>query len=157
MNRRAGFSFPAANGGISGEIAMTLLAEAELLNKLAEWLDRYESLTVHINRTNNGTRLAFDGRELSLMEAIALREHLTLEAKTRRTVVEAVEDAVGGGKAGRGRRRTFGAPRRTKDDIREIPTVDLSAERRAADELSETVRRLDLALQQRNWTTDLVE
>ena len=35
-------------------------------------LDRLESLTVRINRTNNETQLAFDGRELNLMEAIAL-------------------------------------------------------------------------------------
>jgi hypothetical protein len=44
-----------------------------------------------------------------------------------------------------------------EDDIRELPTVDRRVARRTVDELSETIRRLDLALQQRNWTTELIE
>jgi hypothetical protein len=125
-----------------------------LVEALGTSLDRFESLTVRINRTNNATRLAFDGRDLSIMEAVALRERLTLEAKARRGAVEAVEQAVGAGRTGRGR---WLAGRRTKDELRELPTVDLRAERRVADALSEAVRRLDVALQQRNWTTELLE
>lgn len=126
---------------------------AELVAHLTSSLDRVESLTVRINQTNNGTRLAFDRRELSIMEAIALRERLTMEARARRAVVEAVERVTGSRKTG----RTWLGERRTKDDIRELPTVDPRAERRSVDELSETIRRLDLALQQRNWTTELIE
>lgn len=128
---------------------------AGLVSKLADRLDTLESLSVRINRTNNATRLAFDTRELSLMEAIAFRERLTLEAKAHRAAVDAVETALGSASGGR-RRALFGS-RRTKDDIREIATIDLAAERSVADGLSETVRRLDLALQQRNWTTELLE
>src|SRR5687767_7796113 len=40
---------------------------ADVLIHLARALDRFESLTVRINRTNNQTRLTFDNRELSLM------------------------------------------------------------------------------------------
>lgn len=127
---------------------------AGLVDRLGERLDALEMLSVRINRTNNGTTLTFDGRDLTIMEAIALRERLTLEARTRRAVVEAVEQATGGG-TGRGRRGWL-ATRRTKDDVRELATVDVASERRVADGLSETVRRLDMALQQRNWTTDLV-
>jgi hypothetical protein len=127
----------------------------QILAQLAEALDRFESLSVRINRTNNETRITIDAREVSIMEAIALRERLLMEAKARRGAVEAVEQATGSGKAGRGRGWLSG--RRTKDDIRELPTVELGVERQAANKLSETVRRLDLLLQQRNWTTDLVE
>ena len=45
----------------------------------------------------------------------------------------------------------------TKDDIRELAAIDVAVERRIADGLSESVRRLDMALQQKNWTTELVE
>ena len=117
-------------------------------------LDRFEGLSVAINRTNNSTRLAFDGRDLSLMEAIAFRARLVLEAKARRGALEEIERATG---SSRGGRRGWLDARRTKDQIRELPTVELQVERRAASHLSEAVRRLDLALQRLNWTTELHE
>jgi hypothetical protein len=126
----------------------------QLLGELGTTLDRFESLSVRINRTNNATRLSFDGRELSLMEAIAYRERLVMEAKARRGALEEIERATGSGKGGT--RGGLGS-RRTKDQLRELPTVEMRAERRATDDLSESVRRLDLALQQRNWTTELGE
>jgi len=125
-----------------------------ILGQLADALDHFELLSIRINRTNNETQVAIDGRELSIMEAIAKRERLIMEAKARRAAVEAVEQATGSGKTGRAR---WLGGRRTKDDIRELPTVELRAERRAADAVSESVRRLDLALQQRNWTIALLE
>jgi hypothetical protein len=129
----------------------------ELVGKLADALDRFESLTVQINHTNNETRLTFDGRELSIMEAVALRDRLTLEAKARRSVVTAVEEGLETGKSGRKQPAYYGAQaRRSKDDVKKLPQVDVAAERRVADELSERVRRLDIALQQRNWTTELI-
>jgi hypothetical protein len=123
---------------------------AQVERELARALDRLELFSVQINRANNQTRLDFDGRELTLMEAVALRERLVLESKARHAAVQAVEQAVGGGRAGRG-----WLSRRGKDDLRELPNVDLAAERRTANQLSETVRRLDMAMQQRNWTTDI--
>src|SRR5688500_17436198 len=109
-----------------------------IVTRLAEKLDRFESLSVRINRTNNAVRLNFGGRELTIMEAVAHRARLTLEAKARRGAVDAIEQAP----PARGRRGWPGL-RRTKDDLREVPTVDLADERGAADELSQTVRRLD--------------
>ena len=125
-----------------------------LVSLLTAALDRFEGLSVAVNRTNNATRLAFDGRDLSVMEAIAYRERLVMEAKARRGALEEIERATG---SGRGGRRGWLDARRTKDQLRELPTVDLQSERQAADQLSEAVRRLDLALQQRNWTTELQE
>lgn len=127
---------------------------SDVVASLTTVLDRFERLSIRINATNNQTTLSFDGRTLSIMEAIALRERLTLEAKARRKAVETLEESTGT-KAGRG--RGFLGGRRTRDELREVPTVDLRAERRMSDELSESIRRLDLALQQRNWTTNLME
>lgn len=124
---------------------------AQVGRELERALDRLEQLSIQINLANNQTRLAFDGRELTLMEAVALRERLVLESKARHAAVHAIEQAVGGGRSGRG----WLAGRRAKDDLREVANVDLAAERRGANRLSETVRRLDMAMQQRNWTTDI--
>ena len=124
-----------------------------VLTALGRALDRLEALTVRINRANNETRLSFEGRELTVMEAIALRERLILEAKARRAAVDTIERATGASKAGRG----WLTSRRAKDELRELPTVDLRAERLAANRLSEAVRRLDMTVQQRNWTTDIGE
>lgn len=126
---------------------------AEVVAQLDRALHRFETLTVRINRANNSTRVTFDGRELSLMEAIALRERILLEAKARRGAVTAIEEATGAGRAG----ARWPSARRGKDELREIPTVELRDERRTADSLSEAVRRLDIAVQQRNWTTELPE
>jgi len=131
---------------------------AELGAKLDDALDRLESLTVRINRTNNAARLAFDGRELSIMEAVALRDRLTLEAKIRRTVVEAIEEGLET-KPGSKAPAYYGQQqaRRSKDDVRKVVTIDFKEARAAADSLSERVRRLDIALQQQNWTVELVD
>jgi hypothetical protein len=47
--------------------------------------------------------------------------------------------------------------RRSKDDVRKIVAVDYKAARSAADDVSERVRRLDIALQQQNWTVELLD
>jgi hypothetical protein len=126
----------------------------ELVAKLDDALDRVESLTVRINQANNQARVAFDGRELSIMEAVALRDRLTLEAKVRRAVVEAVDEGLET-KPGQRANAYFQQPRRSKDDVRKVVTVDYKRERGVADALSERVRRLDIALQQLNWTVEL--
>jgi hypothetical protein len=128
-----------------------------LVAKLDDALDRLERLTVRINKTNNEARLAFDGRELSIMEAVALRDRLTLEAKVRRAVVEAIEEGLETKTQARHQAYFQQATRRSKDDVRKIVTIDFKAARDAADGLSERVRRLDIALQQQNWTVELID
>jgi hypothetical protein len=131
---------------------------ADLVAKLDDALDRMESLTVRINRTNNETRLGFDGRELSIMEAVALRDRLTLEARIRRGVVEAIEEGLETKSSpARAGYYPVQTARRSKDDVRKVVTVDYKAARSAADDVSERVRRLDLALQQQNWTVELLD
>ena len=129
---------------------------AELVAKLTDALDRVQSLTVRINTSNNAAHLVFDGRELSIMEAVALRDRLTLEAKARRAVVDAIDEALETKRRPRGDFYAVSG-RRSKDDIRRVVTVDYKAARRAADDVSERVRRLDIALQQQNWTVELID
>ena len=129
----------------------------ELVAKLDDALDRVESLTVRINKTNNASRLNFDGRDLSIMEAVAFRDRLTLEAKARRGVVEAIDEGLET-KASAKTPSYYQQPaRRSKDDVRKVVTIDYKAAREAADALSERVRRLDIALQQLNWTIELID
>jgi hypothetical protein len=129
---------------------------ADLVAKLDDALDRVESLTVRINRTNNATRLGFDGRDLSIMEAVALRDRLVMEARIRRGVVDAID--VGLEVRPSRQPQYYAAPeRRSKDDIRKIVAVDYKAARSAADDVSERVRRLDIALQQQNWSVELLD
>ena len=129
---------------------------ADLVAKLDDALDRVESLTVRINKTNNETRLGFDGRDLSIMEAVALRDRLVMEARIRRGVVDAIDVGL---EIRPGRQpQYYAAPeRRSKDDIRKIVAIDYKAARSAADDVSERVRRLDIALQQQNWTVELLD
>ena len=128
----------------------------DLERKVDDALDRVESLTVRINKTNNETRLGFDGRDLSIMEAVALRDRLVLEARVRRGVVEAIDEGLEI-KLTR-QPQYYAAPeRRSKDDVRKIVAVDYKAARSAADDVSERVRRLDIALQQQNWTVELLD
>lgn len=129
---------------------------AELVAKLTDALGRVESLTVRINTSNNAARLVFDGRDLSIMEAVALRDRLTLEAKARRAVVDAIDEGLETKRRPRGEYFAVSG-RRSKDDIRQVVTVDYKAARRASDDVSERVRRLDIALQQQNWTVDLID
>ena len=129
---------------------------ADLVAKLDDALDRVESLTVRINKTNNATRLGFDGRDLSIMEAVALRDRLVMEARIRRGVVDAID--VGLEVKPSRQPQYYAAPeRRSKDDIRKIVAVDYKAARSAADDVSERVRRLDIALQQQNWSVELLD
>jgi SMC interacting uncharacterized protein involved in chromosome segregation len=129
----------------------------DLVAKLDHALDRLEGLTVRINKTNNEAQLAFDGRELSIMEAVAFRDRLTLEAKVRRGVVEAIEEGLETKGTPRATAYFQQTTRRSKDDVRKVVTIDFKAARDAADGLSERVRRLDIALQQQNWTVELVD
>lgn len=126
---------------------------AELEGAFAAHLAEIERLTVAINRTNNATTVRFEGRELSLMEAVALRDRLTIEEKRTRELLEAVEEAT----SGRSGHSWRGLERRTKDDIRRLALVNVGERRAAHDHLAKRIRALDMELQQRNWNTQLLE
>ena len=128
------------------------LAEHEgagnLLSQMQEKLGEYESMSVAINNTNNKVRLSFEGTSMSMMEAIALRDRLALSIKRQRAVLEALE-----GSRGRGR---YSYEKRTKDDVRQVPTVDQAQLRNDIDGESARMRALDIEIQKVNWSTDLL-
>lgn len=126
---------------------------AELEASFAGHLAEAERLVVAINRTNNATMVKFEGRELSIMEAVALRDRLTSEEKRTRELLESVEEAV----SGRSGRSWRGLERRTKDDIRRVALFNIGERRAAHDTLARRIRGLDMELQQRNWAITLIE
>lgn len=120
---------------------------AGLMTRFEARLTEYGELTTRINRTNNVATIRFEGRAYTLMEAVALRERLLLEARTRRGAHQEAIDTIG--------RTGYGL--RSKDQVKRVATVDLNRFREATDAISERTRRLDIVMQQANWTTDLVE
>ncbi|SMB96161.1 hypothetical protein SAMN00808754_1413 [Thermanaeromonas toyohensis ToBE] len=111
-----------------------------LMGKILELVERLQRLTVAINKTNMAVKLP-DGR--TLMEAIAERDMLKLLHEAAKEVADA---AVGA--------REW---RVTRSEIKFVPTVDVAAWRRRADEYAKKYRELDAAIQAANWANDLVE
>jgi hypothetical protein len=119
----------------------------ELMARLADRVNDFERLTVTINRTNNETPVAFDGEQMTIMQAVARRDALLLRHRATKRIVEAIDEKV----YAKGRYSRY----RTKDDVKLVSKIDPAKARRDNDELAERIRRLDLAIQRVNWTTDL--
>lgn len=98
-----------------------------------------EKLIVQINRTNLATVLP-NGQTLT--DALAHRDVLAL----RMTVIRGVADVAGE------RQQRYG-----RAEIRTLATVDVGDLRRRSDDLARERRELDVAIQETNWTTDLIE
>ena len=122
----------------------------ELLAAFNASASEFEDLSTRINRTNNAASLAFDGMKMSVMEAVALREQMLLRQRGLKRIIEAIEGTLGKG------RRSYGRTR-TKDDIKQVNLLPVAGLRKDANALSERIRRLDLVMQQVNWTTTLLD
>jgi hypothetical protein len=112
---------------------------AKLLAEFEELATQVETLIVQINRTNLATVLR-DGRTLT--DALAHRDVLAL----RLSVIRGVADVAGE------RQQRYG-----RAEIRTLATVDVGDLRRRSDDLARERRELDVAIQEANWTTDLIE
>jgi hypothetical protein len=112
---------------------------ASLLAEFDDLASQLERLVTRINHTNLATQLP-DGTTLT--DALARRDALTL----RQTVIRQVADVAGE------RQQRYG-----RAEIRILPTVDVSALRRQADDLARERRELDGTIQETNWSTDLLE
>ncbi len=111
----------------------------ELLKELDQLLNQLQGLITRINKTNLRTNMP-DGS--SLTDALALRDVLS----TRQSMLSDLANTA----ANR-------VDRYGRSEIRKLPTVDVAALRRTADEVARQRRELDTTLQGLNWTTDLVE
>jgi hypothetical protein len=112
---------------------------ASLLAEFDDLATQLERLVTQINHTNLATKLP-DGTTLT--DALARRDALTL----RQTVIRQVADVAGE------RQQRY-----SRAEIRTLATVDVAALRRQADDLARERRELDGAIQQTNWSTDLLE
>jgi hypothetical protein len=121
-------------GAEPSEDAAALLTEAdEVLDDLQTWIRR-------INRTNAATPLGEHG---TLTDALARRDVLAL----RHSVLTAAADAAVGG-AGH---------RQLRSELRTLSALPVAELRSRADGVARDLRELDTAVQQANWTVDLMD
>ncbi|PRX99934.1 DIP1984 family protein [Allonocardiopsis opalescens] len=110
----------------------------ELLAEFGRLADELEALIRRINATNLATPFG-DGRTLT--DALARRDVLRIRQQLHSALADGASQLQ---------------PRMRAAEIRTVPSVDVAAVRRAADELAREFRRLDTRIQELNWTTELV-
>lgn len=110
----------------------------ELLQEHGKLCEQLEQLIQRINRTNSATKLE-DGGTIS--DAIATRDLL----KYRSDAVRQLADAAIPSQARYGR-----------SEILLLTKIDVAALRKRADQLMREHRAVDQAIQQANWSTELL-
>ena len=122
----------------------------ELLGQLEGLCEEFENLSTRINLTNNSVIIRFDGRAMSMMEAVAFREALMLRSRGMKRIAETIDSAMGKGRYGYGGRRT-------KDELKQVVYLSGAALRKSSDVLAQQMERLNIAMQSVNWTTEVIE
>jgi hypothetical protein len=112
---------------------------SRLLAELDELTAELETLITRINLTNAASRL---GSGQTVTAALARRDVLA----TRQTVLRSAVEAVAESQA-----------RYSRSEIRLTRQIDVAALRKEIDELARERRELDTAIQEYNWTADLIE
>jgi hypothetical protein len=112
---------------------------AGLLAELGELATELETLITAINLTNAASQLA-DGRTVTA--ALARRDVLA----TRQSVLRSAIDSV-----------TQMQARYSRSEIRLTRQIDVGALQKQLDDLARERRELDTAIQEYNWTADLIE
>lgn len=111
----------------------------ELLKELEEGYARLEKLISAINRANNSTRV--EGGE-TLSDLLARRECLKGKLSALRNFLDNASALV---------------RRRTVSEIKVKSTVNVRALQKRVDELAKELRELDEVIQEKNWTTEILE
>lgn len=112
---------------------------SRLRRDVAELVEQLQALISQINRANIVTRLESG---MTLTEALALRDSVTLHQIILRSVADAASERV---------------DRIGRAEIRRIPTIDVAQLRDEIDALAKQRREIDTAIQAANWATDLPE
>ncbi len=112
---------------------------ARLRRDVAELVEQLQALISQINRANIVTRLESG---MTLTEALAFRDSVTLHQNILRSVADAASERV---------------DRIGRAEIRRIPTIDVAQLRDEIDALAKQRREIDTAIQAANWATDLPE
>ncbi len=109
-----------------------------LLTEVGEAIDELTRLMQQINRTN--AAVTFDETR-SLTDALAERDTLMMRRQVIAQVINAAQ----------------AQPRYGRMEIKEYTTVSIAELQGQVDDLSRQYRELDTAIQQLNWTVDLIE
>lgn len=112
---------------------------AKLRVQVAALIKQLQDLIYHINQANMTTRL---NSGMTLTEALALRDTLTLHQNILRSVADAASERV---------------ERIGRAEIRRVPTIDVAQLRDEIDQLAKQRREVDTAIQTANWATDLAD
>lgn len=111
----------------------------ELLAELNAMTDRLEWLIASINMTNCMTR---DEDGTTIMRMIARRDTMMIRNARTREFLETARDLV---------------DRRSQSEIKIRSTVDVKKVQKETDEMSKSIRELDMRIQRINWITELIE
>jgi hypothetical protein len=110
----------------------------ELLAELDRVITEITRLIQQINRTNASTQ--YDENR-TLTDILAERDMLMLRRNVLVTTINAATTQ----------------PRYGRMEIKEFPTINIADVQKQVDDLSRQYRELDTAVQQLNWTIDLIE
>jgi len=119
-------------GDVPSEDPKVLLAELDTMTEQMECLIR------RINLTNCSVKDK-EGRTLTAL--LARRDALTRKCEILQSFLNDASDR---------------AERRSATDIKVLSTVDVSSLRKQADAISKEIRETDNAIQELNWTTELI-
>lgn len=109
-----------------------------LLKELNKVVDELEILINRINKTNNET--IFE-KDITLADAICARDSIK---KKRNVIVAIIEEA------------TIRVDRYSQSEVKFISTVNISDLQKQCDLLAKQYRELDMKIQEKNWTTELM-
>ena len=109
----------------------------ELLKELDKDFERLEELIARINHTNNETKAG----DVTLTDLIAKRDCLKSRISIMRSFLDNASEKVS---------------RYAKTEIRILSTVPVADLQKKVDKLSKEMRETDEAIQELNWSTDLV-
>lgn len=109
----------------------------DLLTELDTLISRLEQLITAINKTNSLTFA--DGESLTAL--LAKRDCLSLKITILQDFLNEANDIFYRG---------------TRTEIKICSTVSITKKRKELDNLSRDLRKLDMRIQQCNWTTDLI-
>ncbi|ONI48334.1 hypothetical protein AN643_01955 [Candidatus Epulonipiscioides saccharophilum] len=109
----------------------------ELLTEYEEVMDAFENLIAKINLTNSIIKV--DG--ISITEIIAKRDVLKQKLSTYNTFINAASRLVS---------------RHSTSEIKIKSTVNVKEMQKKADQISAQLRKVDMKLQELNWTSELI-
>lgn len=109
----------------------------ELIKELDACVARLEELMARINRTNSENKV--DGKTLT--ELIAKRDALSVKLSVYRSFLSEASNLAG---------------RATRNEIKILSTVNVRKLQKQVDDMSRDLRLTDNALQQANWTLELM-